>query len=381
MRPFFCLLALLLSSSAAFATHFVGGHIRVTPVANSGLGLSYRISVITYYDMEKGSGAATAAVNLAICFGDGQPTTILQRTAIRPLAGDPTISINTYEIIYTYAGPGTYLIQVTGTNRTMARNTGDVDQPFAIRTTVQASSAFRNQTPVLSLPATGLKVALNQRITLSLAADADPEGDSLSYALTNPLTSATVQSNRGGPCDVLSSLIPYQFPNDVRQTGTYRINAQTGLLSWDVPVDVGQYAVAITVSEWRFGVLISQTQHELVLTVVDRGGTPVTPPAYVPAQQGLITAISDADPVGLALSVSPNPVVTGSVEVILTSRETQPATLQLLDSQGRVRQSVLSGTSAQRHQHRFDMSNQPAGLYLIRAESGGQQVVRKVLKQ
>lgn len=173
----------------------------------------------------------------------------------------------------------------------------------------------------------------------------------------------------------------YQFPNDVKQTGTFRLATRTGLLTWDVPTEQGLYAVAIIVSERRNGVMISQTQQELLLTVIDRGGAPVTPPAYEPAQLALITAIPDVDIDGMLLRLSPNPATGDVVQADLLLSQSQTVTMELLDNQGRVYKTVRIDQPSEHHQQSFDLVGKPAGLYLIRAESGGKQVVRKVLRQ
>lgn len=376
MRFMYCLLSLLLCTSVAFATHYFGGYIRVTPVA--GQSLTYRITATMYY--VPFSGVAVPTNDLTICFGKGEEERLVPRSSFRALPGEKAILINEYVTTYTYAGPGVYTIQATGSNRTVARNAGNGEQPFSLQTTILIGAGTVNQTPLLVSPVTGLQAPINQRVALSLAGS-DPDGDSLTYSLAYPLTTISPASTLAGNCNGASALRPYQFPNDVRQAGTYRLNSQTGLLNWDVPVEEGQYAIAIMVSEWRLGVLISQTHHELILMVVDRGGTPVPVPVYEPAQTGLITALPDTDQEGMVLRVSPNPVAGGSVQADLLISHSQAVTMELLDSQGRVYKIVRFDQPARQHQVLFDLAGKPAGLYLIRAKSGGQQVVRKVLKQ
>ncbi len=377
MRPLICLLTLLLTGSASFATHYLGGYIQSARIDRSTL--RYKVTVVVYYDARAG-GTGAPSTTLSVCFGDQPGTTLLRPTTVQQWAVDKNVSVAEYSTSYVYAAPGVYTLQATGTNRTASRNTGDGEQPFALQTTVLVQGGTVNTTPVLQLPPAGLEASLRQRVVLNLATT-DADNDSLSYALAYPLTTPDVQFTPGGVCETIRPLATYQFPNAVGRAGTYQINARTGLLNWDVPVTAGRYSLAIVVSEWRLGILTSRTQQELVLTVVDKGGTPVAPPPYVPAVQDLITAVADADPVGLALSISPNPVGSGRVEVVLTSNIARPATLQVLDSRGRVYLSAELGTFLQRHQYQFDMSSQPAGLYLIRAESGGRQVVQKLVKQ
>lgn len=209
----------------------------------------------------------------------------------------------------------------------------------------------------------------------------DADGDSLSYALSIPLTSPSPDGATADFCTRFTPISQYQFPNDVNQKGTYRLNPRTGLLNWDVPTEQGQYVAAVLVSEWRNGSLISQTQHDVLITVVDRGGVPVTPPAYEPAQLALITAIADEDEDGLDLFVSPNPVVSEMVQVDFRNIRAEPVTFDLLDNRGRVHKTVFAAQPVKDHRQQFDLAGKPAGLYFIRAESGGRQVVKKILKQ
>src|SRR5690606_23644599 len=62
----------------------------------------------------------------------------------------------------------------------------------------------------------------------------DPDGDSLSYAIT------TSRAEGGGPVS------GYSFP-----PGDYGINPLTGELRWCAPVKSGEYNLAFIVYEWR----------------------------------------------------------------------------------------------------------------------------------
>lgn len=382
MRFLSCLLVWLAFAPAAFATHIIGGYVRAVPVA--GQANTYRVTVTMYYDMVNGTAAATAAQTIAVCFGDGQAFENISRTSsqpLQPLGGLP-MSLSEYATTHTYSGPGVYTLQAAAINRNEnIRNiNGDksTGQTFTLRTVVQVG--INNQTPQLSLPTSLSTVALSQRVLLSLAGT-DPEGDSLSYALTLPLTSAVPTEGSTKFCASVSAVTGYQYPNDVSRVGTFRLNARTGQLDWTVPIEQGRFSVAIQVSEWRNGALISQTQHEIMLVIIDRGGTPTTPPAYEPAQTTLITATSPLDRDALQLTVSPNPVSAGLIQVELKTVQPTPVTLQLLDGQGCLYETIALPPSSTTHRHAFDIGQQPAGLYLIRAESNGQQVVRKVIRQ
>lgn len=335
-----------------------------------------------YYNLVEGAAAANAAQTISVCFGDGN-TAQVSRTSSQTVTGNalsPAVTVNEYTVTHLYNGAGVYSIKASVINRNdnirNINNGQSLNLSFAIQTTVQVGLA--NQTPVLALPVSGLLVALNQPLSLSLAAT-DADGDSLSYGMGLPMSSLEPGSEPTRFCNSFSVVAGYQFPNDVKQVGTYRLNPQTGQLNWNIPTEQGRYSAVILVSEWRAGVLISQTQQEFMLLVIDRGGTPVTPPAYEPAQLATITATA-IDQVKLQLTVSPNPMASGLIQVELTAAWPKPATLELLDSQGRIHRSVELKQAAETRRHAFDVSSLPAGLYLIRAESNGQQVVKKVVK-
>ena len=281
--------------------------------------------------------------------------------------------------MYTYAGPVTYTIQATAFNRSGATNLGTGESVFLVKTTFSAIPYLgRNSTPMLALPPSGLQLAANQRVLLNMAAT-DPENDSLAYVLSAPITS--VDSQTANLCNAAIPVSLYRFPNDVNYIGTYRMNAKTGLLTWDSPTEQGRYIIALTVSEWRNGVNISETKQELTLTVVDKGGTPVTPPPYEPAIAGFLTAVDDSAPDELQPTVSPNPSSSGLVQVSLQNRLGAPAIFSVLDNQGRVHQRIEKNQPLDQQHFRIDLSSHPAGLYLIRAESGGRQVMQKVVRE
>jgi hypothetical protein len=385
MRSLYCFLLLMASSLVSFATHVSGGYIRATPVA--GRALTYQITVTMYYDAIAGSGAAQAATSLYVCFGDNSNAEMINRTSVRPFPAEQgRFTVNEYTTTRTYPGAGVYAIQATAINRNSnTRNIkggASIEQAFSLNTTIWISADRQNQTPVVSLPATGLIVGLNQRAALQLGAT-DADGDSLTFSLAIPLTSSVSDGATAIRCaSFTNDIAGYQFPNDVSQKGTYRLNGRTGLLNWDVPTEEGQYAAAILVSEWRAGGLISQTQHEVIITVADRGGAIVTPPAYEPAQSSsLVTAIPETGASEMVLLVAPNPVTGESAQVEFLAGRSGLTVLELIDSQGRVYETIRLNLPEGRYKHTFDLTGKPAGLYLIRVESGGRQMTRKVLKR
>lgn len=372
MKTFVLFCITLLGIQTARATHLIGGFIQAKPVAGSG----YEITVVLYMNEGSGTSATEFSSSIPICFGDGTNSLITRQS--RVLSSDKMFSVNTYRVSHTYAGPGVYTLTSAISNWTPGSNIPNASsQLFTLRTTFTTNTTVLNQTPVPAFPPTGFLVKINQKATLLVNA-ADTEGDSLVYGLAKPLTSPLSETCNYG------TLPNYQFPNDLTRRGIFTLNSRTGELVWDAPVERGFYTVALYIDEYRNGVLLSQTMHVLTLTVADLPGTPATLPAYVPAIIGttglLVTDIEAYRDEGFQLIAFPTPVDDRLQVVIQTSNPTT-ATLQLLNSNGRLLHKLTFDRAARRHEQVIGMGSLTPGLYLIRADIGGRSLVRKVVKR
>lgn len=368
MKTFFLLLGLLLLGGQASATHLRGGYIQVRSVSTTAL--TYEVTTTIYTE---GSAASTGEGSITLCFGDGSAQEVFRQS--RLTTTDGSLSISTYRLVHTYAGPGTYVLTTSPANRTTARNiTSSTDQGAMTLTTTFSTNNGPNQTPTLLLPVTNLQVATNQRFVFPLKT-ADTEGDSLVYTLTRPLTNGAGNTCTGRP------VATYQYPNDLTRRGTYRLDNRTGDLTWDAPVEQGNYSVAITVGEYRSGILISQTLIEISLVVVDRPGTPGVIPPYEPARESsLVTALPNYRDEDVTLTVFPNPVEDRLQVVIQTSNPTM-ARIQLLDSNGRLLHELSFGRLARRHEQVIGLDSLTPGVYVLRTRIGDRTLVRKVIKK
>ena len=377
MRTFIILCLTLFGVQVTNATHLLGGYVQVKPVVGSTL--TYEISVIAYYYV---SSATSEANSISLCFGDGTTGTLTRQSQqIIPLSNNglsPGINISTYRINHTYAGPNTYTLTTSLYNRTASVNlTGSATQqePLALTTTFSTISSV-NQTPSITIPSTGFEIATNQRLVFPLRAT-DAEGDSLVYGLAKPLSTPSAD-----PCKP-RLLTGYQFPNDLTHQGTFKLNNRTGDLVWDAPTQQGYYSVAITVGEYRNGVLLSQTLLEIPLIAVDKPGTPAIIPPYEPAIEGsvgIVTALTEYHDEDIAFTVFPNPV-DDRLQVIIQTRNSTTATLQLLDSNGRKLHQLSFYRAARQHEQVIGMGSLSPGVYLLRADIDGRSVTRKVVKK
>lgn len=363
MKPCLLLISLLINGQA-LATHLIGGYIQ----AKSTGGLRYEITVTLYVDGQ----SATNDDRVSLCFGDGTTQSVL-RVALT-VTNDRRYSISTYRVVHTYAGPATYQLVATQSNRGSSRNIRDPasQQSFTLSTTFLASA---NQTPTLAYPATGFRTATNQRAVISLRAS-DNEGDSLAYRLAWPLIDVATSPCVPGDAD------GYQYPNDVTRRGTFRLDGLTGDLVWDAPTMEGNYSIAIMVREYRNGALISQTVQEISLLVEDRSGTPpsVIPPYEPAATTGLITANSPTRDEDVTLTLFPNPV-DDRLQVVVQTSNPATARMQLLDSNGRMLHDMVFGRLARRHEQVISMGSLTPGVYMLRARIGDRTLVQKVMKR
>jgi hypothetical protein len=370
MKLFLWLGLLFAGLPMSYATHLRGGYIRTQSASTNAL--TQQITLVLYMDEVSGRPASEGSDTQEICFGDGM--SVLATRQARQLLTNRAASINTYQVVHMYAGPGIYTLSVGITNRTVVQNIPNADQiAFALSTTFSIGNTA-NQTPVFAFSSDTLTV--NQRASVSLRAT-DADGDSLVYGLARPLNKTMAEG-----CTALTPVSMFQFPNDLTQQGTFKLNSATGVLTWDMPTQQGNFSVALTVSEYRRGTLISQTQEEIILMVIDRPGTPTTLPSYEPAVLGssLVTALPDYRDEDVLVRVFPNPV-DDRLQVLIQSSRSLPATVQLLDINGRTIHQLDFEKAARQHEQVISMGGLSAGTYLLRATVGKRTLTQKVLKR
>jgi hypothetical protein len=375
MKTVLLLLLVLLSITGVQASHILGGYIQATPV--SGSSLTYRISAVLYLDEVTGRTAANQMDAIQLCLGDG--ATVTAYRASRLINSNQTTSIDSYTLIHTYAGPGTYTLTTSVSNRTVNKVIPNADNLlFALNTTFTTNTTAVNQTPSAGLPPTGFLIGVNRKAVLALKAT-DIEVDSLVYGLAKPLTTVSTSQSCTG-----QAIPSYQYPNDAMRRGTFKLDSRTGELVWDTPVEVGLYSVALNISEYRNGVLISQTTQEITLFVDDLPGTPGVSPPYEPAIQGvasgLVTATASYSDTDFQLTTFPSPVDDRLQVVIQTSNLTSP-TVEMTDINGRILHKLTFDRVARQHEQVIGMGSMTPGIYILRVSIGERSISRKIMKR
>ncbi len=233
----------------AFATHNRAGEITYVHVS----GLTYEFTVVTY---TKESAVADRPL-LEVQWGDGTIDSI-PRTQMVSLGND--IQKNVYVYQHTYPGADVYTVMVDDPNRNadVVNIPSSVNIPFHIETTLTISPFLgTNSSPqILNPPIDNACVGVP---FIHNPGAYDPDGDSLVYSI------AESKSIGGSP-------IPgYSYP----QASNYiSVNAVTGDLIWDSPVQIGEYNVAILIEEFRNGVKIGEVLRDMQITVAACSHTP-----------------------------------------------------------------------------------------------------------
>lgn len=339
--------------STSYATHVKGGTIRVARATSTGL--TYSMTVYLLIDERSGSAAAEGQSSVSICTGENGQTITAFRQA-RRLLSQGAVSLNTYQVQYTYATPNTFTVSVALENRgDNISNFNAINSPFYIQTTFSANLV--NSTPTFN-EAIGTYFAATRQVFTGDFQATDTDGDSLVYRIDKSKTT------RSGTCSA-QPIDAYLYPNEVTREGTFSIQSKTGILTWNAPTQIGQYTFVVKVEEWRNGLRISESWFETTLPVGDFGGTPVSiPPFEFPeTSSGPITGI-DRMPTSQLL-VIPS-IAHQRINVVWRGLVSSTAVFQLIDMTGRVLSEYRSFSYSPIHEHSFDTTQLSTGTYLVR---------------
>ncbi|MBA4053250.1 MAG: hypothetical protein C0490_00920, partial [Marivirga sp.] len=230
------------------ASHIRSGEIVVRRVdCNSNV---FEITLIGY--INTGSGVRFGGTGDNLFFGDGA---LLEVPELTPQVVDAFVMVGRVEfkIFHTYQEAGGYTISYTEANRNegILNIESSVNTPLSIETYLLIEPGICNSTPYLSVPP--IDRACRGITFYHNAGAVDPDDDSLSYELVTPL------ANQG------ALVKGYVLPTDQKFYGAdytqgnennngpplLSIDPWDGTLSWDAPGAIGEYTVAIMISEWK----------------------------------------------------------------------------------------------------------------------------------
>lgn len=172
----------------------------------------------------------------------------------------PPIKRNFYRAIYTFPGPGTYLIRYADFARiyniTNMFNSGQLS--FYVETILSnVPQIGENNSPILLNDP--IDNACTNKLWTHNPGAYDPDGDSLVFELI-PCRSYTYGDTT--PPVVVPG---YQYPDAFG--GTFTIDPVTGLITWDTPQQPGIYSIAFRVIEYRNGRKIGEVVRDMAVFV------------------------------------------------------------------------------------------------------------------
>ncbi|MBK8620502.1 MAG: gliding motility-associated C-terminal domain-containing protein [Saprospiraceae bacterium] len=239
---------------SAFGTHNRAGEITFRQIGS----LTIEMTITTY---TKTSSQAADRDSLEFFWGDNTSEFIKRDNSLtRSEAND--VKINYYIARHTYPGPATYTMYFVDPNRVGTilniNYPNSIDIPFFLSTTFTLlNQQFQGPNNSVILLQPPLDIACAGKKFIHNPNGYDPDGDSLVYELAVPLQAVNLP--------VPLYLLPDQIlpgPNN-----KISINGRTGEFIWDAPVLLGEYNIAIKISEYRNGVLISSVLRDMQILV------------------------------------------------------------------------------------------------------------------
>lgn len=244
----FAVAATVLSTSGSRAGGLLGADVRYEHVD----GLTWSFSVFTYDD----PFAPTDGPELFVTFDGGAVDTI-PRLSQEAITDDCSgqVYLNTYTWQRTFAGPGVYSFNAWKSSRINSVNLpSGPDGTLCLSSTIVVAAGMSNSSPVFGAPQRTLYYAGNTLVHDPLASD--PDGDSLSFALTAPL---------GEGCLAMTA---FTSPDQSTPPGdAVSLNATTGLFQWSQPTFSGEFTAVIVCREWRAGQVIGVVSRDMTICV------------------------------------------------------------------------------------------------------------------
>jgi gliding motility-associated-like protein len=260
---------LLIGVQRTYATHNRAGEITYEFTSNAGN--TIKVTITTY---TRESSVQADRDSLPIHWGDGKPDEILYRTN-GPLnsLGIPNgeslgndIKKNIYIGYHTYPGAppppkNFFIISMTDPNRNdgIINISGSVNVPFYLEDTIFFPTNIQN------LGLNHSPILLNPPIDFANVGDTfyhnplayDPDGDSITFQ--------QIVSKQGQGTDVPGYFRPSRDPGFPLQYDS--VDTHTGLYTWAVPQQTGEYNVAFLIREYRRGYLLSAIIRDMQILV------------------------------------------------------------------------------------------------------------------
>ncbi len=246
---FFNLLFLCILPHVVEATHMIAVEIRARPIDCSKR--IYEVTLIGY--VNSASSVLFGGGDDVLSFGDGLSAIVPEQL---PVVIDPILNIGRvqYTILHTYAAPGKYMLSY----REYARNEGILNMDESFLTTfyteafITIGDGICDSSPYLTVPP--IDRACSGIAYYHNPGALDLDDDSLSFSFVTPKSNRDTEvKNYFSPHDRKFYSGSYNQGNENHDGPPgFVIDPVDGTMSWDAPGMLGEYALAIKVTAWRF---------------------------------------------------------------------------------------------------------------------------------
>lgn len=251
------------------ATHISGGQIQYRHIS----GTTYEIRFIGYRNVN-----GIQFQNGTIDFGDGTSFGGEDGAVLPWVREDPENGREKWQfaLTHTYTGAGNFRVSYSEENRSGAIQNipGSISTPFYLEAMIAIDPLFGgNSSPSFDTP--DFYGAIGQPYFTSFSIE-DPDGDSLSYRLTQPLQ---------GSGTAVEDYLYLDDPSLYQGTpGLFQLSSTTGNLIWatnnlaNIPDQQAvDFNLAIKVFQWRNGFIIGETTIDYTIEVWNLGDTAFEP--------------------------------------------------------------------------------------------------------
>ena len=172
----------------------------------------------------------------------------------------PKIKKNIYRTIYTFNGPGTFALRYFDVARVdNVKNMNNSGATAFYVETILFNNPFIGTNSSPQLLNDPLDDACTNRLWTHNPGAFDPDGDSLSFSL--------IPCQQYDPPTISAPIPVANFQNPGNFGGSFTIDRETGLITWDKPIQTGVYNISILIEEFRNGRKLGQVIRDMAIFV------------------------------------------------------------------------------------------------------------------
>ncbi len=172
----------------------------------------------------------------------------------------PKIKKNIYRTIYTFNGPGSFALRYFDVARVdNVKNMNNSGATAFYVETILFNNPFIGTNSSPQLLNDPLDDACTNRLWTHNPGAFDPDGDSLAFSL--------IPCQQYDPPTIAAPIPVSNFQNPGNFGGSFTIDPETGLITWDKPIQTGVYNISILVEEFRNGRKLGSVIRDMAIFV------------------------------------------------------------------------------------------------------------------